>query len=281
MIESTERIIGTPEGVFVSRDVRRVPEGERYDSQLISTIKGLPRKLQPSKDGDDNDMFEMPASVDLTPDTPLAPRTPTVVAEAPDKAVRKYYITSADLARYGRTEGCPACLADAEGLPRQGVSHTPECRARIELAVENDKERNSRLMAQRARELEKRPAEAETTGPERRVALRTPEGASASAASSAAAAQPQGTVAAPRDRWEEASGAWTRVHSQARRALFTPEGVTGRAPHMCGSWRRTAVKYQDGTEEVIIDQWRNSSTEHRVLDQMWTGTTTFHENEPQ
>ena len=37
-VETTEKIIGTREGVFVVQSVRRVPEGRRYNTELLIEI---------------------------------------------------------------------------------------------------------------------------------------------------------------------------------------------------------------------------------------------------
>ena len=46
--ESTEKIVGTPQGVFVVQSVRRLPEDQRYNSSDLASIVGLPWKLVPA-----------------------------------------------------------------------------------------------------------------------------------------------------------------------------------------------------------------------------------------
>ena len=40
-VESTEKIVGTDNGVFVVQSVRRLPEDQRYDSEALSKLKGI------------------------------------------------------------------------------------------------------------------------------------------------------------------------------------------------------------------------------------------------
>ena len=61
--------------------IRRYPEGEHYDKDLVRSVIGLPWNLKPPEVGRQG------------------------------KVEKKFYITKSDLALYGRTEGCPACEA--------------------------------------------------------------------------------------------------------------------------------------------------------------------------
>ena len=47
-IESTEKIVGTPNGVFAVQSVRRLPEDQRYNSSDLAGVVGLPWKLVPT-----------------------------------------------------------------------------------------------------------------------------------------------------------------------------------------------------------------------------------------
>ena len=46
-VDTTERIVGTKNGIFVVQSIKRVPESERYDSELLLQIRGVPWKPQP------------------------------------------------------------------------------------------------------------------------------------------------------------------------------------------------------------------------------------------
>ena len=229
-VESTEKVAGTDRGVFVVQSLRRLPEDQRYDSEALSKLKGLPWKPMP--DGsDDQEALELPGAAELLPDSPEVPKVPTEAAEQ-TQGVRKYYITSADLDKYGRTEGCPAYLAGALKMPRQGLLRTPECRQRIEAAVASNPDRSSRLIAQRAREAEKRASEeAPASAPQgagRRVAARTSLADEATGAASASSQQPL----APREA-QPAEGAASESSQQppVPREGRAAEGVASAPSH--------------------------------------------------
>ena len=140
--DTTERIVGTSTGCYVVQSIRRVPEDRRYDSQLLANVKGLPWKPIP-EGPEDQGVMELPEPVNLEPECPEVPALPTETADAA-QSVRRYYITTRDLEKYGFTEGCPACDAIRAKTPRAGISHAPGCRERIEKAVSSDPNRNNR-----------------------------------------------------------------------------------------------------------------------------------------
>ena len=82
-----------------------------------------------------------------------------------------------------------------------------------------------------------------------------------------------------RDHWNSrgAEGKWIRIHSTPRRSLFTPCRVPrGPArPDLLDEQRTTEGTYADGSKFKIIDGWRQSGRAHRMLEQPWTGMTTF------
>jgi hypothetical protein len=142
---ATERIVGASKGVYVVQSVRRVPESERYNWEAMASVRGLPWK--PVPDGpDDQDAFELPAPVELHPDSPEAPAVPVEAADQ-ERAVRRYYITAKDLEKYGRSDGCAACDASKANIPRGGIAHAPGCRERIEASVKVDPRRSTRYSA--------------------------------------------------------------------------------------------------------------------------------------
>ena len=49
--ESNEMIIGTPEGCVRAYDVKRMPEGERWDREAIAKMRGTPGRPNPNKAG--------------------------------------------------------------------------------------------------------------------------------------------------------------------------------------------------------------------------------------
>ena len=129
-VDTAERIVGMSQKVFVVQSIRRVPEDQRYNSELLLSIKGLPWKPTPET-GDSAEAMELPMPISITPDTPDVPPVPAVAADGERKA-RRYYITTRDLERYGYTQGCPACDAIRARMDRIGILHSPRCRERVE-----------------------------------------------------------------------------------------------------------------------------------------------------
>ena len=68
-----------------------------------------------------------------------------------------------------------------------------------------------------------------------------------------------------------------RHHKRARRALFTPGGTKDRPIPVedVASRRTTYVRFEDGREETIADNWRTIDSPQRALDQYWMGRTEF------
>ncbi len=106
-LTSSEKIVGTKEGVFVVQSVRRVLADKRYSQEMIDSITGLPWKVRPTESGPQDEPQE-PGHIHLRPEVPEAPAAPTV-PEEPKVATRRFYITRADLEEYGYTDGCVAC----------------------------------------------------------------------------------------------------------------------------------------------------------------------------
>ena len=79
------------------------------------------------------------------------------------------------------------------------------------------------------------------------------------------------------DQWEWCDNdTVVRAHMRRRRELFTPSRIEG-AP-LKGSLtavRITQGKFDDGKEFVRRDHWTNKDVAHLVMQQPWTGTTTF------
>ena len=89
-IDSSERIVGTDKGTFAVQSIRRVPEAERYNSDAIKSLKGLP--WRPVAEGpDDRDALELPAPIEMQPDCPEVPPVPV---EAGDRSAIRGATTS-------------------------------------------------------------------------------------------------------------------------------------------------------------------------------------------
>ena len=143
---TTEKIVGTKEGIYVVQSIRRRPEGERYDADMVKGIRGLPWMPRPEDE----------AAVELPEPITLRPEVPEVLAEPAQKDQRagqqyktslykKRYIVKKDLEKYGCTAACPACDASRMSQRPCGVARAQVCRERIEKALADDPERRGRL----------------------------------------------------------------------------------------------------------------------------------------
>ena len=143
---SSEKMIGTPEGVLVVQSIRRKPAEEAWSAESIEKVSGVPWKPTPTPDADR-------AARDLPREILLPPANPTVEAKEPEahkpvQATRSLYIRKTDLLKYGYTESCRACEETAAGIPRRGgVLHTDECRRRIEERILSDPDQHARVDA--------------------------------------------------------------------------------------------------------------------------------------
>ena len=119
--------IGDSESIWQARAVQRRPEPERWHPDLLGAIRATPWRNPALPLG------EEPAAV--LPPLPAEERAP---APAPDEArrnVKSVYIRNKDLAKHSYTATCGKCQKMRLGHPTKGMAHTPECRARIELAM--------------------------------------------------------------------------------------------------------------------------------------------------
>ena len=118
---SSEVLIGTPKGIIKAWSIRRQPEGQQEDGELVKALRGSPTnwKIDASEDsqlvelGDRND----PA---LNPDLGLQ-----VGRRTGEK--RSMYLSRRDFEKHGYTDGCRGCLDLASGKPRAGSFLSPQC----------------------------------------------------------------------------------------------------------------------------------------------------------
>ena len=83
------------------------------------------------------------------------------------------------------------------------------------------------------------------------------------------------------DYWKIENDEIIRVHLKPRTELFTPSGA--QCPVEVGELstrRRTIVKFADGREELLGDDWTVQEDAHRALDEKWTGETVFRREDP-
>ena len=151
-LDSTEKIVGTPTEVYVVQSIRRVTPDRRFNFDLLTSIKGLPWKLRPDSESDVLP-DELPEPIVLRPEVPEHRAAPPEPAQT-KQAVKQFYITKTLLEKYGWTPGCPACDSTMSGRREGGKFHTPECRSRIEAAVEANDADRVRLTASYAKQHE-------------------------------------------------------------------------------------------------------------------------------
>ena len=117
----------TPSGLQRGVGIHRLPESTRWDVAFVKQCKGLPwdvRALRPI--AQDNELAAVIAPVSVMPLPPAVPdstrkrRRPT------------FYVTRADVTKYGPTDECPACVAMSTGQPMTGgQGHSEACKKRF------------------------------------------------------------------------------------------------------------------------------------------------------
>lgn len=130
---SDEAIIGTPGGVVKARTIRRLPKDKRWDQALINSFRGTPRRPIPGVESDhiptdEQTNFEPGAGEDeAIVANPKKEQAKMNVARE-EEAPRRMYITKAVIGKYGKTIGCPGCVAVETG---KYAVHTRECHDRL------------------------------------------------------------------------------------------------------------------------------------------------------
>ena len=139
--ETEEAIVGTPNGCFKARSIRRRPAEECRDPLFFNSVVGLPWKLQPgSPDGAEQVDAPVALKLDVQPAEIELPRVyPS--ARGPS---RVYIRASVELKKYGFTTGCLGC--DAVQLGTAQRPHNEECRARIIKRMAEDPELLHRVL---------------------------------------------------------------------------------------------------------------------------------------
>jgi hypothetical protein len=226
---TTEKIVGTAEGIYVVQSIRRKPEGERYNADLVKGIRGLPWLLKP----EDEAVVELPEPITLRPEMPEAPAAPVQGEQRAGQQYRKHYIVKKDLEKYGYTAACPACDASRMGQRPGGVAHTQICRERIEKALAEDPERRGRLerteMRQNQRVADEIAQDEERKRPRQEaIVVRPPPGLEAPAGASPMVQEGGSSGSGSRPEPAQLGGQGTDVPSTlavpARRREDRPEG---------------------------------------------------------
>ena len=93
---SEECFIGNADGVFRAREVRRLEPQDRWDTEAINNVIGVPWRMT---DGG------------WTVDRPEAQVDPNPIPPLPGARVQRERITKQDINEFGATIGCPGCNA--------------------------------------------------------------------------------------------------------------------------------------------------------------------------
>jgi len=129
---SGELIVGTAEGVFRSRTVKRKPFESRWLQENANMIGGVPWKVSEEDDGDGparKGVIKLDAKV-MGKDEEEAVRT------SPPVVPKSFTITQKDLIEHGFTDGCMGCRARLRGTERQ--KHSDLCRQRLVKEMKGD-----------------------------------------------------------------------------------------------------------------------------------------------
>ena len=124
---SNEAWIGTKDGVVRTYNIKRLPEGERWDGDMVQDMKGTPQKPNPTLAGEE-------AVIEVN--FPEAKEdVPGINIQEEEIRPRRTMITDRELAKFGYTTGCQGCTLRKQGrVAKKG--HSEACRKRIEKEME-------------------------------------------------------------------------------------------------------------------------------------------------
>ena len=131
---SGEIIVGTKEGVWKTRTVRRKPVEHRWCQSNVDMIGGVPWNSNGGA-GDEEPDGDLPSEVIKLE----ARRVGEAEAEKIKESIevpRSFSISRADLEKYGFTSKCGGCRCVMRGSGRQ--PHTAECRERLRSEMSGD-----------------------------------------------------------------------------------------------------------------------------------------------
>ena len=131
-----EVLIGTKEGVVRAYDVKRRPEEERWNAEMIKNMKGTPQQPDPSKPG-----ASIPIQVTFDKDD--AEEEAKAQAPKRENEFRRMRLNKEILEKYGYTEGCEGCRCQRAGIRDEkgrGRPHSEICRKRLMEAMEKDED---------------------------------------------------------------------------------------------------------------------------------------------
>ena len=152
-MRNCEYYVGTPDGVFGSRTLKRIPQSDRWNSEYICNVKGT-TWAQPG--GDRSSRVSM--------DPEFIKDVPQRVASDPEGSlpgIRRVRLNPRDFKVHGFTPGCPSCTAIKNGSVSQ--NHSEACRSRTENClrgtpqgskrIKDSEDRTTRIIARQIEEL--------------------------------------------------------------------------------------------------------------------------------
>ena len=118
----------TEHGAANARSFKGLPESDRFVASELEKLKGLPWNLNGSLEAErlDRPLVAGPDAQGI----PILP-VPTGMPPHPPKIQERMYVTSADVRKYGGSEGCQACT-QVYTWGRTNVPHSDACRRRIQ-----------------------------------------------------------------------------------------------------------------------------------------------------
>ena len=123
---SGEFIVGDTQGVWKTRTMRRRPAEEKWDSENLELVGGVPwRTSEADKNADGEALkMEVPEAVRM------APEEERKEEESEELVVpRNVYLKKADFEMHGYSKDCRGCKSMLRGTAK--VQHSPECRKRV------------------------------------------------------------------------------------------------------------------------------------------------------
>ena len=110
---TTEKIVGNSTGVFTVQSIRRKTEENRYDSELLKSITGIP--WDPQAIREEPAIAASREPIIASPSGEALVQPPAI--DDKKRKLRRLYIAKKDLEKFGYTAGCPACDATQIGTP--------------------------------------------------------------------------------------------------------------------------------------------------------------------
>ena len=167
-LHTTEKIIGTPQGVVVVQSIRRKPADQQWNADLIEKLVGTPWAPSPGKQKNNQEALELPEAVSIDVEQPAVEPKPVESAEMKPH-FKRVYLRQTDFDKFGYSAQCRACTLLRLGMDRQGILHTEECRLRMVQRLQETEYGRKRIQIAEKRERE---AKEET---EKGKILRVPE----------------------------------------------------------------------------------------------------------